>query len=101
MAGRFSWRKEQRMPPSAVGHRVVHGGPEYGNQGPKTFDNIIAERPGNGLVTEIIVIGAHYDTHKDSRTHLEFHQRLRIFVVFRHVGSGVGLGAATPIIPCR
>ena len=25
-----SWlREEQRMPPSAVGHRVVHGGPEY------------------------------------------------------------------------
>ena len=22
-------REEQRMPPSAVGHRVVHGGPEY------------------------------------------------------------------------
>jgi acetate kinase len=22
-------REEQRMPPNAVGHRVVHGGPEY------------------------------------------------------------------------
>jgi len=30
------------------------------------FHNIIAERPGSDCPTEIIVVGAHYDSHKDS-----------------------------------
>ena len=37
----------------------------YEAQG-RTFNNIIAERRGDLLVTEVIVIGAHYDSHKDS-----------------------------------
>jgi len=32
----------------------------------KTFANIIAELSGEALVNELVVIGAHYDSHKDS-----------------------------------
>jgi acetylornithine deacetylase/succinyl-diaminopimelate desuccinylase-like protein len=32
----------------------------------KTFYNIIAERRGDALAAEVIVVGAHYDSHRDS-----------------------------------
>jgi Zn-dependent M28 family amino/carboxypeptidase len=32
----------------------------------KTFNNIIAERRGDDRETEVIVVGAHYDSHRDS-----------------------------------
>jgi hypothetical protein len=32
----------------------------------RIFSNLIAERRGEGLASEILILGAHYDTHKDS-----------------------------------
>src|SRR3954463_8160595 len=32
----------------------------------KTFSNIMAEKQGTDLTGDIFVVGAHYDTHKDS-----------------------------------
>ena len=34
-AGRSAWLREtQKLEPIAVGHRVVHGGPKYDQDGP-------------------------------------------------------------------
>jgi hypothetical protein len=48
---------------SELGYRPVRQ--SYEARG-KTFDNIIVERRGHMFASEVVVVGAHYDSHKDS-----------------------------------